>query len=140
MTVGTTDQQWRAFAAVAASARSTRMFVADALRSRGADALVISDYQLVVSELASNVIEHGDGTDLVVGIDVSDPDWWEVEVAYGPAFAEGQALQPDAWVVADARQFSGRGLGIVRQLMDDVITAASGDHVSVRCRRRRQHP
>jgi len=140
MAVGTTDQERRAFAAVPASARFARMFVGDALHRLGAGALIVSDYQLVVSELASNVIEHGDGTDMIVSIDVADPLWWQVEVADGPAFTNGKAPQLDAWVVADPRQFSGRGLGIVRELMDDIVIASSGDHVSVCCRRRRRQP
>jgi anti-sigma regulatory factor (Ser/Thr protein kinase) len=139
MTVGTTDHEQQAFAAVPASARSARLFVVDALRRRGADPTVIGDYQLVVSELAANIIEHGDGSDMVVIIADAGSQWWEVEVVDGPSFGLGQGLRPDSWAVADAGQFSGRGLGIVRKLMDDIVIAVADGHVSVRCRRRRQH-
>jgi anti-sigma regulatory factor (Ser/Thr protein kinase) len=109
------------------------------LRRRSADQALISDYQLVVSELASNVIEHGDGSEMVVVVDSADPQWWAVEVSDGPLVAPFE-LTPDTWKVADPREFSGRGLGIVRELMDDIVIGVVGGHVSVRCRRHRRPP
>jgi hypothetical protein len=39
--------------------------------------------------------------------------------------------------VAAADQPSGRGLGIVRHLVDDIVTDSTDGQISIRCRRRR---
>ena len=38
----------------------------------------------MVSELASNIIEHGNGSSLIIDLDVADPEWWGMEVVGGP--------------------------------------------------------
>jgi anti-sigma regulatory factor (Ser/Thr protein kinase) len=131
------DREQREFDATPASARAGRRFVTDTLRQHGATAKVTSDYALVVSELVTNIIEHGDGSGLNILIDVTDPDWWEIEVVGGVADVPGNLLQPDTWTVADADEASGRGLGIVRHLMDAVEASAASGKISIRCRRRR---
>jgi anti-sigma regulatory factor (Ser/Thr protein kinase) len=127
----------RAFDAVPASAGAARRFVADLLRLDGAPPAVISDCSLVVSELVTNVIEHSDGSQLQVVLDLADPDWWQLEVAGGRPVAHKQLLAPETWCVAGADKVSGRGLGIVRQLMDDVAIRADDGQIIVRCRRQR---
>jgi anti-sigma regulatory factor (Ser/Thr protein kinase) len=122
------------------SARAARQFVTEELRLHGATSTVIGDYALVVSELAANIIEHGDGSDLIVSVDVADPQWWEVAVVGGASATSSQVLHPDKWTVVGADQASGRGLGIVRHLMDHIVTDATDGQVSVRCRRRRADP
>ena len=98
----------------------------------------IRDFALVVSELVTNIIEHGDGTIMVIYLDVADPGWWEVEVVGGSSAASPSSLlQPATWSVAGADAISGRGLGIVRHLMDDVVTGITTGQVSIRCRLRR---
>ena len=137
MNASAVERQQRTFEAVPASARSARSFVADALRRSGADDVVIGDYELAVGELAANVIEHGDGTEWLVCVDLADPQWWEVEVVGGVTPSVDPPLRPEAWQVANPPQASGRGLGIVRHLMDDVVAVAQAGRFSVRCRRRR---
>ena len=127
----------RAFAAVPASAGAARRFVTELLQLHGAPPSVISDYSLVVSELVTNVIEHSDGSQLEIGLDVADPDWWQLEVAGGPPVAHKQLRAPETWSVAGAQEVSGRGLGIVRQLMDDVAIRTDDGQIIVRCRRQR---
>jgi hypothetical protein len=68
---------------------------------------------------------------------VADPDWWEVEVVGGAATLPTMLLQPDTWTVAGANEASGRGLGIVRHLMDDIVSHTNAGQVSIRCRCRR---
>ncbi len=137
MNVGASDREERTFEAVPTNARAARQFVAEILRQHRASTRVISDYELVVSELATNIIEHGNGSRLVICVDVADPEWWEVEVVGGTSTATDQVFQPDTWTVAGADQASGRGLGIVRHLMDHIASDRTDGLVSIRCRRRR---
>jgi anti-sigma regulatory factor (Ser/Thr protein kinase) len=134
----TVDSQRRTFDAVPANARAARQFVAEVLQAHGATTGVIGDYTLVVSELVTNVIEHTSGTQVEIIFNLAEPHWWEVEVVGGAPFTTEQMLAPELWTVAGATEVSGRGLGIVRQLMDDVVTEVAADRVSVRCRQRRE--
>ena len=132
------DREQHVFEAVPTSARAGRQFVTDTLRDHGATVKVISDYALAVSELVTNIIEHGNGSNLTILLDVADPDWWDVEVVGGASDAPSRLLHPDTWAVADSDEASGRGLGIVRQLMDEIISHTDAGLVSIRCRRRRE--
>ena len=127
----------RSFDAVPASARAARRFVTDELRQNGATGAVISDYALAVSELVTNIIEHGDGSLLTVSVDCGDPQWWEVSVVGQASETPDHVLQPENWTVAGANETCGRGLGIVRHLMDTVVTASADGQLSILCRRRR---
>jgi anti-sigma regulatory factor (Ser/Thr protein kinase) len=131
------DREQQTLEAVPASARAARQFVAETLRTHGASVQVIKDYVLVVSELATNIIEHGDGSSLVIYLDVADPRWWDIEVVGGASSPPAQLLEPETWTVASADDASGRGLGIVRHLMDEIATGSHAGQVSIRCRRRR---
>jgi anti-sigma regulatory factor (Ser/Thr protein kinase) len=142
MNASAIDRVQQTFAAVPASARAARQFVRDTLRSHGAANNVITDYALAVSELATNIIEHGDGSDLIIFLDVADPQWWGMEVVGGATTATNHVLvlEPASWTVAAADEPSGRGLGIVRHLMDDIATDTTDGQLSIRCRRRRVDP
>lgn len=132
---GRSGREQRVFRATPASTRGIRGFVRDALQAACARDEVIADFQLVVSELAANAIEHGTGDDVVVEVDATRPAWWEVTVSSTSA---GTRLGPARdWTIAGADAGSGRGLGIVRRLMDDVRVERRGDRLSVRCRVRR---
>jgi anti-sigma regulatory factor (Ser/Thr protein kinase) len=43
---------------------------------------------------------------------------------------------PAQWRIADPEATSGRGLGITRALMDDVVTNTEAHWLSIRCRQR----
>jgi anti-sigma regulatory factor (Ser/Thr protein kinase) len=137
MNANALDREQQSFAAIPASARAARQFVATTLRRHDATSKVISDFALVVSELVTNIIEHGDGSNMIISLAVADPDWWEVEVVGGSATSPATLLQPDTWTVASADKASGRGLGIVRHLMDDIVSHTNAGQVSIRCRCRR---
>jgi anti-sigma regulatory factor (Ser/Thr protein kinase) len=138
MNANALDRERQSFAAIPPSARAARQFVATTLRRHDAPTKVISDYALVVSELVTNIIEHGDGSNMVISLDVADPDWWEVEVVGTSATSPSTLLQPDTWTVASADKASGRGLGIVRRLMDEIVAETNAGQVSIRCRCRRR--
>lgn len=138
MNTSAVERVQQSFEAVPSSARSARQFAAETLRAHGANEQLVRDCALVVSELATNIIEHGDGSRFVIFLDVADPDWWGLEVVGGTAAPLDQMLQqPDTWTVASADESSGRGLGIVRHLMHEISTGSNAGHVSIRCRRRR---
>lgn len=135
------DRHEQAFAASAGSARLARVFVRDSLRSHGVAATIIGDFQLVVSELTANAIEHGNGSDVVVLVDFGDPAWWAMTVGGGVDGVDGSVrhlLDPEQWTVANSHLGSGRGLGIVRHLMDRVDVTVDNGRLRIRCLLRRR--
>ena len=139
MNASAIDRVQQTLAAVPTSALAARQFVRNTLLFHGATKSVITDYALVVSELATNIIEHGDGSDLIIFLDVADPEWWGMEVVGGATSAANRVLvlEPASWTVSAADEPSGRGLGIVRHLVDDIVTDTTDGQISIRCRRRK---
>lgn len=131
------NNEQRTFDVIPESARAARQFIGEILRQRGASETTVRDYQLVVSELVANVIEHGGESGITVFSDFSNPEWWDIGVVGGEVVDENPLKQPDAWTVAGNGNVSGRGLGIVRQLMDDIVTDTTDDRLRIRCRRKR---
>ena len=140
MNASAVDREQRTFEAVPTSAGAARRFVSEILRLNGASKCVVADFALVVSELSTNIIEHGNGSSLIIFVDVSDPDSWELEVVGGQCPPESRVLRPEAWAVAAADDPTGRGLGIVRHLMDEISAESRDDQVSIRCRQKRSEP
>jgi anti-sigma regulatory factor (Ser/Thr protein kinase) len=112
-----------------------RDFVSEALHLFAAPEHVIEDMRLAASELAANGVEHGDGTGVTVAVDCDDT-WWTLQVESSAA-DHSAPTRPDRWVVAPAEAVSGRGLGIVRRLMDDVEAWSRRGTIVIVCRRRR---
>lgn len=111
---------------VAFARRFVRGVLADGV---GAD--VLGDLQLIVSELFSNAVEHGDNTTVRVGVTQSD-DFAAVSVR-----SDGSShgvRPPDDWRVPDPEAITGRGLGIVREIADDVTVERDGDIVTITAR------
>jgi anti-sigma regulatory factor (Ser/Thr protein kinase) len=133
--VSATTGERRHFDSVPESARAARDFVTHVLNAHHAPSAVIGDFQLVVSELASNVIERGDVAGLELIIDATHPDWWQIEIIGGQASFDHRVMRPDEWVVSGAEQDGGRGLGIVRMLMETIDVTLANGLVHVRCRR-----
>ena len=131
---GNGGRESRLFSSVPVSARAARAFVCGSLRAHGATGRVIDDFALVVGELTANAIEHGSGADLLVTVDFTDERWWDVEVSGPSDDVEDRMHDPEQWRIADCQADSGRGLGITRALMDDIVTNAEGHWLSIRCR------
>jgi anti-sigma regulatory factor (Ser/Thr protein kinase) len=93
-----------------------RRFVRRVLADCDADDLV-ADLELVMSELVTNAIEHGDGhmVDMAVACDGHD-----VQVSVTSHSGAGSVEPSDRWQVAEASSITGRGLGIVRALADTI--------------------
>jgi DNA-binding CsgD family transcriptional regulator/anti-sigma regulatory factor (Ser/Thr protein kinase) len=108
------------FAASPSSVRDARAFVASVLTDARLPTEVMSTLRLVVSELVSNAVEHCGG-DVEVGLDLSDDQWLEVAVS-GRSDVPAVWADSSQWVIASPDGRSGRGLGIVRSLVDDLST------------------
>jgi anti-sigma regulatory factor (Ser/Thr protein kinase) len=130
----TAENLHRTYPSVALSARSAREFVVAELCRVGAGQPVIDDLGLVVSELVANAIQHGDGGAIDVRLDSESPECVAVTVGNGVA-SRLPLMDPAGWKVAPADQRSGRGLGIVRQLADDIAVALVSGRLEITCRR-----
>ena len=103
------------------------------LAELGVPMAVIDDIELVTSELVTNAIVHPRperrSNVVHVHVDVSD------EIAMSVANVGTTAAIPpvDAWQPASPAAMSGRGLGIVRRLCDEVAVEQRGDLAVVRC-------
>lgn len=126
----------RSYPSSAPSARAARDFVVEELRRKEASERAVSDFELIVSELVTNSVQYGSGAEIVVGIDAVTDGWYTVSISSGVDSAL-PPLDPSSWTVADAEQRSGRGLGIVRSLADDLSVAVNDGRLVIVCRRRR---
>lgn len=89
---------------------------------------VASDLQLLASELVTNAIEHGTAPSVLVRV-TADHDRAGLAVhSSGPSPGVGPI---DSWAVADVEEITGRGLGIVRAIADDIEMRQSGDALVV---------
>jgi anti-sigma regulatory factor (Ser/Thr protein kinase) len=115
-----------------ADVSQARHAVADYLSAHGVSSIVVDDMELVTSELVTNAVVHGRRG--AIGVEVDAEGEIVVTVSnLGPA----QAIPPiDAWRAASPLAPSGRGLGIVRRLCDDVAVLEIDDTTVVVCRRR----
>jgi anti-sigma regulatory factor (Ser/Thr protein kinase) len=96
-----------------------------------ADPGVLDDLQLIASELFTNAVEHG--VDLTVRLCV------ETSGGFASVSVHSRGLHPgigptEHWAVAEPSATSGRGLGIVRRLADDVVVERIDDEVIVTAR------
>jgi|SRR6478672_9558435 len=103
------------------------------LADLGVPSMVIDDLELVTSELVTNAIVHPRPNvrpNVVhVHLDVSD------EIAMSVTNVGSAAAIPpvEAWQPASPGAMSGRGLGIVRRLCDEVAVEQRGDLAVVSC-------
>lgn len=111
---------------------AARRFVRNELEGRVPDAAV-SDLMLATSELVTNAFEHGSDDPVRVTVR-RDRD--EVSVTVISGGERGRVPAVESWTTARADRISGRGLGIVRQIADDVDVERSGGSLAITVRRR----
>jgi anti-sigma regulatory factor (Ser/Thr protein kinase) len=121
-------------AARAGSVGDARHAVASFLQVSALPSVIVEDLALVTSELVTNALVHPIPSDHPIRVDVSVGGAVTLEVAHwGP----DSALPPVAtWEPAPPAEPSGRGLGIVRRLCDDVVVRQDGGWTVISCRRR----
>ena len=119
-----------------ASVPLTRRLIAQALEVVGVEADTVSDVEIALSEACANVLRHakvGDAYQVRAGFDESR--------AFLEIIDQGQGLSPDLPAndaVADDAE-SGRGIALMRALMDDVrFESHTGDGSSVILEKRLQ--
>jgi anti-sigma regulatory factor (Ser/Thr protein kinase) len=112
----------KAFPRIAISVSAARHFVADVVR--GAPADLVDRAVLMVSEIATNAIQHA-GTDFVVRVEQDDTDIYVAVVDSGGGIPTLRVARP--------RDSSGRGLRIVAELAGTwgVLPAACGSGKTV---------
>jgi len=121
------------FSSTPLSTRDAREFVAHQLQRVKAAPTMIADFELMVSELVANAVQHGDGGDLWVRLAIDDRACCTLTISSGLATAI-PPIDPSRWGLAPAHHSSGRGLGIVRRLAHEVRLAASGGRLEITCR------
>jgi anti-sigma regulatory factor (Ser/Thr protein kinase) len=124
------EQTWT-FPATTAAIGDARDVVRSWLTTRGCAAGTVDDLELVCSELVSNAIQHADGVsslsvtldDRCAGLSVrhrGDP---------------SDIPPPQDWGPAEPEALSGRGLGIVAALADEIRVHHHADLVTIEARR-----
>ncbi len=131
---------WHRVAADEFASSAARRHVATWLRTRGGTSAEIDDLSLVASELAANVTQHGDADELLVRLDDSDPGRWTLEVVGGRNLLPAHLADPTSWEVPRADSTTGRGLGIVRTVIDEIEVLTALDVLTIRCHRLRTKP
>lgn len=111
---------------------SLRLQLAMDISDSGADLDVVEEIVLVASELASNVIRHTDDADMTVRLYRTDGEWI-LDVSGADAMDD----LPGADGMPDPMQQGGRGLVIVRAMMDEVELVDHDDKRWVRCHKHR---
>lgn len=105
--------------------RSVRQYI---LESGGGED-VADDLELVVSELATNVLEHTNSHTLTVILERTDGDW-----VLDVADVDDLAIL-DNVSLPDQHQVAGRGLFVVASLVDELRIVEDGGRSALRCRR-----
>lgn len=106
-----------------------RRRVRDYVTAAGGDGDLADDFELVVSELATNVIEHTSSPTLRIRVERTPADW-----ILDVSDVEDSHILDDV-TLPDEREITGRGLFVVASLVDEVSIVDDGHRHAVRCRR-----
>jgi serine/threonine-protein kinase RsbW len=101
-----------------------RQFVRSSLHQSGIAPTLIDDFELAVSELATNAMQHGAGASVHVRLDVDEG--MVSAVVDAETDHPGSIGRVETWRIAPPEAINGRGLGIVAAIMD--VVEFSGDH------------
>jgi anti-sigma regulatory factor (Ser/Thr protein kinase) len=115
-----------------ANVGSARRFVREQLAGH-APAAVVDDLALVTSELVTNAFEHGSPEPVGLRVAVNAGSAAVTVTSRG----DGERIPAvDQWATATSEQLSGRGLGIVRAIADDIDVQRSSGSVTITVHRR----
>lgn len=115
-----------------ANVSAARRFVRQELEGRVPDDAV-SDLMLATSELVTNAFEHGSQQPVRLTVR-TDADEASITVVSGGD--DSRVPDVESWTTARADRVSGRGLGIVREIADDIDVERSPGSVAITVRRR----
>lgn len=113
--------------AVTSELGALRTGVRDRVVELGGEPETAEEFEIVVSELATNVMMHTTENLIDVGVARRDGSWI-IEVGGADALDRAEAT-----VDPDPESIGGRGLFIVNVLMDEVHVVTDGSGRSVRC-------
>jgi anti-sigma regulatory factor (Ser/Thr protein kinase) len=105
-----------------------RRFVGSWLSTVTSDRMVIGDLELAVSELVTNAIEHGDHHDVSVELNLEGS---LLSMSVTSRGNVGDLAPTAAWELAGAESVTGRGLGIVRAVVDQIDVTRDSDRVTI---------
>ena len=125
--VSTVDTVHLAVPAHPAELADLRRRVTSHLAERGASPELVEDTSIIVSELATNVVEHSDSSVISVGLSGED-DRWVLTVADAE-----QVPAVGSLALVDVEAIGGRGLYIVQALARTVDVSTVEGVVVVRC-------
>jgi serine/threonine-protein kinase RsbW len=124
----------------AASVPVTRRLIAQALRVVGVEPDTVSDVEIALSEACANVLRHaqvGDAYEVHAGFDQQRAFLEIIDQGAGFDAAAHASPADDSDITADADAESGRGVALMRALMDRVhFETRSGDGTSVMLEKR----
>jgi serine/threonine-protein kinase RsbW len=104
-----------------------RAKVREFMRGHDAEPELVDDFELAVSELATNVIRHTDSETISLVL-TRGTNRWVLDVA------DAERVPPlDSIELPEPTQTTGRGLFVVMSLMDHVGVTTVGDAQVVRC-------
>jgi serine/threonine-protein kinase RsbW len=132
---GVADRRHRSFARDTTQLSQIRRFVRGWFEQHDVPADAVDDFELAVSELATNAIQHGAGSTIEVELAV-DHGSLSAVVAAGSDHIN-RIGQVETWQIAPPEAVNGRGLGIVAAVMDVVEFSADTGRAVFRCRRQR---
>lgn len=119
------------FPSLPASPRRAREFVRERLAGTSCSDQAVRTLELVVSELVANAVEHGSGDDIVVDLGFDNGEG-AVTLAVRSCTADVDAGFPSGpFAVPTAEQRSGRGLAMVRSLVDTLWASLDGRVLTV---------
>jgi anti-sigma regulatory factor (Ser/Thr protein kinase) len=119
----------RRFPSDTASIRKARSFVRGHVDEASPGWERLDDLQLVTSELTTNAVEYGSDGWIDVALDIDDA---AITLTVTSAGTDKLA-DPAMWVGPAAVGPSGRGLMIVRSLVDDVTVTDGDGRLAIRC-------
>jgi anti-sigma regulatory factor (Ser/Thr protein kinase) len=117
-----------------ANVSAARRFVRSELEGR-APADAVTDLMLATSELVTNAFEHGAPQPVRLTVRSNRE---EASITVVSAGEGSRVPDVDEWTTAQADRISGRGLGIVREIADDIKVERSGGSVAITVHRRFQ--
>lgn len=107
-----------------------RRFVRD--RLNGVPHHVVADIEIIASELLTNAVEHGPSGPLAIELENGES---SVTLVVDSPRPNIELAAADTWAMADSHQITGRGLGIVRRLADDISVVHTDTSLSITARR-----
>lgn len=129
-----TDHTRRGFPRDTSQLSDIRRFARTWFHERMVPADIVDDFELAISELATNATQHGAGATIEIELAV-DHDEVSAVVAADTHHA-ARIGSVDSWQIAPPEAINGRGLGIVAAVMDIVEFGGDDGRAVFRCRKR----